>query len=70
VTDFGELTPFAAHLSSPIADAQLRDAGPALVAHLADWFISNVESGIRGRLTSVRVDSGSTTGLWERRGAA
>jgi 6-pyruvoyl-tetrahydropterin synthase len=70
VTDFGDLKPFAAHLRAPVADAGLRDAGPALVAHLADWFIGNIEPGIRGRLVSVRVNSGTTTGLWERGGAA
>lgn len=70
VTDFGDLKPFAAHLRAPIADAGLRDAGPALVAHLADWFIGHIEPGIRGRLVSVRLGSGTTTGLWERGGAA
>ena len=70
VTDFGELKPFAAHLRAPVADAGLRDAGPALVAHLADWFVGNIEPGIRGRLASVPVDSGTTIGLWERGGAA
>lgn len=70
VTDFGDLKPFAAHLRAPVADAGLRDAGPALVAHLADWFIGHIEPGIRGRLVSVRLDSGTTTGLWERGGAA
>ncbi len=70
ITDFGDLKPFAEHLRGPAADAGLRDAGPALVANLADWFVSNIESEIRGHLVSVQVESGTTTGLWERGGAA
>lgn len=66
ITDFGDLKPFGAYLQSPAADAGLRAAGPALVAHLAGWFVDNVEPEIRGRLVSVRVDSRATTGLWER----
>lgn len=66
ITDFGDLKPFGAYLQAPAADAGLRAAGPALVAHLAGWFVDNVEPEIRGRLVSVRVDSGTTTGLWER----
>lgn len=70
VTDFGNLKPFAMHLRAPATDAGLRDAGPALVAHLAGWFIDNLEPEIRGRLVSVRVESGTTTGRWERGEAA
>ncbi|MFI9811512.1 6-carboxytetrahydropterin synthase [Saccharothrix variisporea] len=66
ITDFGDLKPFGAYLQAPAADAGLRTAGPALVAHLAGWFVDNIEPEIRGRLVSVRVDSGTTTGLWER----
>lgn len=66
ITDFGDLKPFGAYLRAPAADAGLRAAGPALVAHLAGWFVDNVEPEIRGRLVSVRVESGTTTGLWER----
>ncbi|MGO1053674.1 6-pyruvoyl trahydropterin synthase family protein [Crossiella sp. CA198] len=70
VTDFGDLSQFVTHLGVPAAEAELRDAGPALVVYLAGWFIDNVEPGIRGRLVSVRVESGSSTGLWERDVAA
>lgn len=66
ITDFGDLKPFGAYLRAPAGDRGLRVADPALVAHLAGWFVHNVEPGIRGRLVSVRVDSGTTTGLWER----
>lgn len=66
VTDFGDLKPFSEYLFAPSAAAGLGDAGPALVAHLADWFVGNVEPEIHGRLISVRVDSGTTVGLWER----
>ncbi|TKG59140.1 6-pyruvoyl trahydropterin synthase family protein [Prauserella endophytica] len=66
ITDFGDLKPFGTYLQASDADAGLRAAGPALVAHLAGWFVDNVEPEIRGRLVSVRVDSGTTTGLWER----
>lgn len=66
VTDFGDLKPFASLLRMPSTDAQLRAVGPTLVAHLADWFVSNVEPKIRGHLVSVCLDSGATTGLWER----
>lgn len=70
VTDFGDLKPFAAHLRAPGIDEGLHRAGPALVAHLAHWFVDNLEPKIRGRLLSARVESGTTTGLWERGGAA
>ncbi|SEP53381.1 6-carboxytetrahydropterin synthase [Amycolatopsis saalfeldensis] len=66
VTDFGDLKPFAAYLDAPVADAALRASGPASVAHLASWFVDNIEPEIRGRLVSVGVDSITTTGLWER----
>jgi 6-pyruvoyl-tetrahydropterin synthase len=70
VTDFGDLKPFAAHLRAPVADAGLRDSDSALVTRLADWFVGNIEPWIHGRLASIRVDSGTTTGLWDRGGAA
>jgi len=66
VTDFGDLKPFSAYLHAPTADAALRANGPALVAHLAAWFVENIEPEVRGRLVSVEVVSGPTTGLWER----
>ncbi|MBW4717394.1 6-carboxytetrahydropterin synthase [Saccharothrix obliqua] len=66
ITDFGDSKPFETYLQASDADAGLRAAGPALVAHLAGWFVDNVEPETRGRLVSVRVDSGMTTGLWER----
>jgi 6-pyruvoyl-tetrahydropterin synthase len=66
ITDFADLKPFAVYLDTPATDVGLRDAGPALVAHLAAWFVDNIEPEIRGRLVSVGVDSGTTTGLWER----
>ncbi|MGH3694979.1 MAG: 6-pyruvoyl trahydropterin synthase family protein [Pseudonocardiaceae bacterium] len=69
VTDFGDLKPFAAHLRGPGADVGLRSAGPALVAHLAHWFVDNLEPKIGGRLVSARIASGATTGLWEQGGA-
>ncbi|WP_418155902.1 6-carboxytetrahydropterin synthase [Actinoalloteichus caeruleus] len=65
ITDFGDLKPFGTYLQAPDADA-LRAAGPALVAQLAGWFVDNVEPKIRGWLVSLRVDSGTITGLWER----
>ncbi|MGH4019751.1 MAG: 6-carboxytetrahydropterin synthase [Pseudonocardiaceae bacterium] len=66
VTDFGDLKPFARYLRSSAADARLRDAGPALVSHLAGWFIDNVEPKIHGRLASLRIEERTTTGLWEQ----
>jgi 6-pyruvoyl-tetrahydropterin synthase len=66
IADFGDLKPFSAYLHAPAADAALRATGPALVAHLAAWFVDNIEPEIRGRLVSVEVDTGTTTGLWER----
>lgn len=66
ITDFGDLKPFSVYLQAPIVDAALRANGPALVGHLAAWFVDNVEPGVRGRLVSVEVVSGPTTGLWER----
>jgi hypothetical protein len=66
ITDFGDLKPFGTYLPASTSDAGFRAAGPALVAHLAGWFVDNVEPEIRGRLVSVRVDSGTTTSLWER----
>lgn len=63
ITDFGDLKPFATYLRT-------RAAGPPPVAHLASWFIDNIEPEIRGRLVSVRIDSATTTGLWERGGSA
>lgn len=67
ITDFGDLEPFSAYLHSRAADdPQSRATCPALVAHLATWFVDNIEPGIRGRLVSVQVDSENTTGLWER----
>ncbi|UJW32665.1 6-carboxytetrahydropterin synthase [Saccharothrix sp. AJ9571] len=70
VTDFGDLAPFARHLRSPSTETRLRHAGPALVAHLAGWFIDNVEPDIHGRLASLRIEERTTTGLWERGAAA
>jgi 6-pyruvoyl-tetrahydropterin synthase len=66
VTDFADLKPFASYLSAPIADAGLRNAGPDLAAHLAAWFIDNMEPEIRGRLVSAHLESGTSTGLWKR----
>lgn len=66
VTDFGDLKPFSAYLDQPAAAAALRASGPVLVADLAAWFVDNVEPGIRGRVVSVEVVSGTATGLWER----
>jgi 6-pyruvoyl-tetrahydropterin synthase len=66
VTDFADLKPFATYLRTPTAEEAMRTTGPALVAHLAGWFIDNVEPDVRGRLVSVQVDAGSTIGLWER----
>jgi 6-pyruvoyl-tetrahydropterin synthase len=66
VTDFGDLDPFVTYLRTPAAEEGLRATGPALVAHLAGWFIDNVEPDICGRLVSVQVDAGSIIGLWER----
>ena len=66
VTDFGDLATFSTYLHEQAAAAALRAAGPAMVAHLAGWFVDNLEPEIRGRLVSVQVDSGTTTGLWER----
>lgn len=66
ITDFGDLKPFAAYLQASAADAGWRAAGPAPVAHLAAWFVDNVEPEIRGHLVSVQVDSATSTRLWER----
>lgn len=63
ITDFGDLKPFEVYLQAPAASA---GADPTLVADLAAWFVDNIEPEIRGRLVSVRVDSDSSTGLWER----
>ncbi len=69
VTDFGALQPFAQHLRAHASDAGHRDLGP-VVSHLAGWFLDNVEPKIHGRLASVRVESRTATGLWERGAAA
>jgi 6-pyruvoyl-tetrahydropterin synthase len=70
VTDFADLEPFKTYLHTPADGARLRDTGPALVAHLAGWFVDNVEPKIHGRLASVRLEARTTTGLWERGEAA
>lgn len=69
ITDFGDLKPFSEYLRTPTADAAFRFSGPTLVGHLANWFVDNIEPEIRGCLESVRVVSGTTTGLWERNDA-
>ncbi|MFJ5984408.1 6-pyruvoyl trahydropterin synthase family protein [Lentzea sp. NPDC092896] len=70
VTDFGDLSPFAEHLRDPAAAERLRRAGPAVASDLAGWFVDVVEPKIRARLRSVRVDSRTAVGSWERGEAA
>ncbi|GGN24087.1 hypothetical protein GCM10011609_77350 [Lentzea pudingi] len=66
ITDFGDLSPFAACLRDPAATERLCGAGPAIVVHLARWFGGSIEPKIRARLRSLRMVSGSTTSSWER----
>lgn len=66
VTDFGDLAPFAEHLREPAVSTELRDAGPALVSHLANWFIGEVEPKIHGYLVALCHKEKAVTGLWQR----
>jgi 6-pyruvoyltetrahydropterin/6-carboxytetrahydropterin synthase len=68
VTDFGDLAPFRAYLDSELDHRDLNevvDLPPTsenLAAHLAAWFITNVEPAIPGRLVRVRVSE--TVDTW------
>lgn len=73
VTDFGELSPFAAYLAENFDHRLLNDvvSVPPTSEHLAEyfgtWFIDHVEPGIHGRLVSVQVsETPSSLALWER----
>jgi 6-pyruvoyltetrahydropterin/6-carboxytetrahydropterin synthase len=61
VTDFGDLTAFGEYLATAFDHRDLNtvvDFPPTserLAEHLAAWFMANVQPGVPGRLTAVRV---------------
>lgn len=67
VTDFGDLAPFKIYLDETFDHRHLNDvlvAAPTsenLAAHLARWFIENLESELPGRLLMVRVSETSSS---------
>ena len=70
VADFGDLAPLKTYLDNTFDHRDLNDALDApptseiLAAHIAVWFIANMQSQIPGHLESVRVsETGST---WAR----
>ncbi|MGV9383607.1 6-pyruvoyl trahydropterin synthase family protein [Nonomuraea sp. NPDC003707] len=70
ITDFGDLTPFAAHLAEHFDHRDLNEVlkveptSEHLALHLARWFLDNVQPGIPGRLAAVTVSETSKT--WAR----
>lgn len=69
VTDFGQLAAFRRYLKQNFDHHDLNtvlSVQPTcenIAAHLADWFVDNVEDGIPGQLTSVQVTEGDS---WAR----
>jgi 6-pyruvoyltetrahydropterin/6-carboxytetrahydropterin synthase len=67
VTDFGDLTPFRAYLDRELDHRDLNDVvdfpptSENLAAHLAAWFMTNVEPAIPGRLVRIRVSETADT---------
>jgi 6-pyruvoyltetrahydropterin/6-carboxytetrahydropterin synthase len=61
VTDFGDLAPVKAYLEATFDHRHLNevmDVEPTsenLAAHLAEWFMENVEPSIPGQLAAIRV---------------
>lgn len=61
VTDFGDLGPFADYIDADLDHRDLstvldfEPTSEALAAHLAGWFVTNLEPVIPGRLVAVRV---------------
>lgn len=61
VTDFGDLAPFGRFLGENLDHRFLNEVLPCeptselLARYLAEWFVTNLEPGIPGRLTAVRV---------------
>ena len=68
VTDFGDLAPFRAYLDRELDHRDLNEVvrfpptSENLAAHLAAWFITNVEPTIPGRL--VRIWVSETVDTW------
>ncbi len=61
VTDFGDLKPFGDYLATVLDHRDLNEVLPfaptseALAEHLADWYVTNVEPTVGGRLVRMRV---------------
>lgn len=61
VTDFGDLAPFGRFLEENLDHRLLNEVLPCeptselLARYLAEWFVTNLEPQIPGRLTAVRV---------------
>jgi 6-pyruvoyltetrahydropterin/6-carboxytetrahydropterin synthase len=79
VTDFGELGPFGDYVKQRMDHQDLNEVfdfqptSELIARHLADWFISDLEPIVPGRLISVRVSE--TPSTWaefvpEREGTA
>lgn len=70
VTDFGDLAPFAAYLDAQLDHRLLNevlDGEPTselLARYLGEWFIANVEPGLRANLCAVTVSESPTS--WAR----
>ncbi|HEY6797078.1 MAG TPA: 6-carboxytetrahydropterin synthase [Kineosporiaceae bacterium] len=67
VTDFADLSPFKTYLQATLDHRHLNDVLPAaptsenLAAHLAAWFIENLQPALRPRLATVRVQETDST---------
>jgi 6-pyruvoyltetrahydropterin/6-carboxytetrahydropterin synthase len=67
VTDFGDLAPLKTYLDATFDHRDLNEAldvpptSENLAAHVAAWFVANLEPRIAGRLVSVRVSETDST---------
>jgi len=67
VTDFGDLAPFGRFLEEKLDHRFLNEVLPCeptselLARYLAEWFVTNLEPDIPGRLTAVRVSETPTS---------
>ncbi|WP_326549976.1 6-pyruvoyl trahydropterin synthase family protein [Micromonospora sp. NBC_01813] len=67
VTDFGNLAPLKAYLSTNFDHRHLNDVlqepptSEHLAAHLADWVVENLEPSLTGHLIRVRVSETEST---------
>jgi 6-pyruvoyltetrahydropterin/6-carboxytetrahydropterin synthase len=67
VTDFADLAPFRAYLDRELDHRDLNEVvdfppvSENLAAHLAAWFMTNVEPTIPGRLVRIRVSETADT---------